>query len=95
MKQRRYIKLDLHGMNRYEAKRTIINDIKHLDPTKKKWILAIHGYRNGQVIRNYIRSPYGLQNDFDKEELGWDLKVVPFQEGATALSPKRRGSLEH
>lgn len=81
-------------MNRYKAKRTIINDVKHLDPIKYNWILAIHGYRNGQIIRNYIRSPDGLQSDFEKEELGWDLKIVPFQEGATALSPKRRSSIE-
>lgn len=89
MKQKAYFLRNLHGMNRYKAMRTLANDLKLLIGSRYNRILAIHGYNQGHVLRDYIRSPYGLSNDIKKILNGGKLKIIPIQKGATIIIPNK------
>ena len=56
-------KIDLHNTTLYNAKLDICEKLIEAHFLGNKFIEFIHGYRNGQSIRNYIRKPSGLTRD--------------------------------
>ncbi len=56
-----YMVADLHGMNRWQALKTLAHQIMKLLVEKNEYVLAIHGYHNGTVLRDCIRTGM-LQN---------------------------------
>tara|TARA_Y100000588_G_scaffold310075_1_gene335433 strand:- start:11 stop:292 length:282 start_codon:yes stop_codon:yes gene_type:complete len=56
-------KIDLHNTTLYNAKLDICENLLAAHFLGNESIEFIHGYRNGQSIRNYIRKPSGLARD--------------------------------
>tara|TARA_B100000530_G_scaffold154595_1_gene97033 strand:+ start:189 stop:524 length:336 start_codon:yes stop_codon:yes gene_type:complete len=56
-------KIDLHNTTLYNAKLDICENLLEAHFLGNETIEFIHGYRNGQSIRNYIRKPGGLARD--------------------------------
>tara|TARA_B100000029_G_C17253998_1_gene843845 strand:- start:335 stop:607 length:273 start_codon:yes stop_codon:yes gene_type:complete len=55
--------IDLHNISLYNAKFDICEKLLEAHFLGTESIEFIHGYRNGQSIRNYIRKPGGLARD--------------------------------
>lgn len=51
-----FLRIDLHGQNRWKARKTLFRLMIRLLSQKKVFLLIIHGYRHGTVLRDYIRS---------------------------------------
>ena len=56
-------KIDLHNTTLYNAKLDICEKLLESHFLGNESIEFIHGYRNGQSIRDYIRKPSGLTRD--------------------------------
>ncbi len=52
------MELDVHGMNRYQAKVFIDSRLKRADASVYR-VRIIHGYRSGTELRDMIRQEYG------------------------------------
>ncbi len=52
------LELDVHGMNKYQAKVFIDSRLKRADASVYR-IRIIHGYRNGTELRDMVRQEYG------------------------------------
>lgn len=68
------IKFDLHGFRLFDAIEEIIDIIEDSIYSRDYTLLIIHGYRRGQVLKNYFRSKKFLK-DMAKE--GYKLKELP------------------
>ena len=56
------IKCDLHGFRLFEAIEEIIGIIEGCLSSGYNLLFIIHGYRNGQVLKNYVRSKEFLED---------------------------------
>ena len=52
--------LDYHGMNLFEAKNRLVDDVLEAFETGIEEIQVIHGYKHGQAIKTYIWRKSGL-----------------------------------
>lgn len=85
-------KLDLHGMNRWKARRILIRGIFRLLATGKKTLVVIHGYHRGTVLRDYIRDGRFLQDLQAEFPSLPPVTIVEYQPGATKIRIGRGGS---
>lgn len=53
--------LDIHGLLEVEAKNVIERTIKAL-PKEVTELVVIHGYRNGDALKNLVQSPHKLRS---------------------------------
>ncbi|MFW9970626.1 MAG: Smr/MutS family protein [Candidatus Odinarchaeota archaeon] len=67
------IKCDLHGFRLFEAIEEILDVLEDCLSSGDKNLFIIHGYRNGQVLKNYVRSKKFIQ---DMASEGYILKEV-------------------
>ena len=51
-----FLQLDLHGMNRWKARKQLFIYLIRLFSQNKAYLFVIHGHRHGTVLRDYIRS---------------------------------------
>jgi len=79
------VKLDLHGMNRWKARKALFRRILQLLVSGKKDLLVIHGYHHGTVLRDYIRDGRFLRDLHTEYPLLPPVKIVPYQPGATKI----------
>ncbi|MFW9876566.1 MAG: Smr/MutS family protein [Candidatus Thorarchaeota archaeon] len=56
------MKADLHGFRLFEAIEEIIDIIEDCLSSRDYSLLIIHGYRRGQVLKNYFRSKKFLED---------------------------------
>ena len=68
------MKCDLHGFRLFDAIEEIRNNIESCSKSGEKVIFIIHGYRNGQVLKNYFRSKEFIEDMVDE---GYKLKELP------------------
>lgn len=54
--------LDLHGLSLYDAETLICDTLELAWNQGQRSVRFIHGYKGGQDIRNFIRSPGRLQS---------------------------------
>lgn len=52
-----FLELDIHGMNRYQAKTCIDNQLRKAAPSVYR-IRVIHGYHGGTELRDMIQKEY-------------------------------------
>ncbi|MEJ2248933.1 MAG: Smr/MutS family protein [Candidatus Lokiarchaeota archaeon] len=69
------MKCDLHGFNLKDAIEEIMESIELCHLLGDNYLLLIHGYRRGQVLKNYIRSKNFLD---DMKEKGFNVKPSKF-----------------
>ncbi|MHA1149572.1 MAG: hypothetical protein ACTSR8_15160 [Promethearchaeota archaeon] len=75
------MRADLHGFNFFDATEEIIDIIQDCMSSRDYYLLIIHGYRRGQVLKNYFRSRKFLK---DMADAGYKLKVLKYPNpGAT------------
>ena len=67
------IKCDLHGYRLFDAIEEIIGVIECCISSGDSDIFIIHGYRRGQVLKNYFRSSKFLE---DLSDVGYYLKEI-------------------
>ena len=67
------IKCDLHGFRLYDAIEEIIDAIEYGTSSGDYFLFIIHGYRNGQVLKNYFRSKKFLKDILD---VGYHLREL-------------------
>lgn len=67
------IRCDLHGFRLFEAIEEIIDVIEYCVSSGDSIIFIIHGYRHGQVLKNYFRSKNFI---VEMMVLGYHLKVL-------------------
>ncbi len=67
------MKCDLHGFRLFDAIEEIINRIESCSSSGENLIFIIHGYRNGQVLKNYFRSKEFIE---DMDDEGYRLKEL-------------------
>ncbi len=67
------MKCDLHGFRLFDAIEELINIIEVCLSSGESIIFIIHGYRNGQVLKNYFRSKKFLEDMADE---GFKLKQL-------------------
>lgn len=67
------IKCDLHGFRLFDAIEEIIGVIERCMSSGDSDIFIIHGYRNGQVLKNYFRSSKFLE---DTSDVGYHLREL-------------------
>jgi len=67
------IKCDLHGFRLFDAIEEIINIIEGCLSSGDNILYIIHGYRNGQVLKNYFHSQEFLE---DMKVEGYKLKEM-------------------
>ena len=80
-----FLRLDLHGMNRWTARKQLLNYLFRLLAQNKNFLLAIHGYRRGTVLRDYIRQG-GLVRDLRRQfPLFPSIKIEEVHDGATRI----------
>lgn len=60
------IKCNLHGFRFYEAIKEVQQIIEICLTSKDKYLLVIHGYRRGGVLKNYICSKEFLEDMADE-----------------------------
>ena len=87
----RNTKLDLHGMNRWKARKALFLGIIHLLATEKDSLLVIHGYHHGTILRDYIRKGRFLRDLHTEYPLLPPVKIIEYQPGATKIQILRRG----
>ena len=86
-------KIDLHNTTLYNAKLDICENLLEAHFLGNESIEFIHGYRNGQSIRNYIRKPDGLVRDLKKRysELP-GIIIFAISEGRTRILFKKENT---
>ena len=52
------VEIDVHGMNKYQARVFIDSRLKRMDASVYR-VRIIHGYRSGTELRDMIRQEYG------------------------------------
>lgn len=67
------MKTDLHGFRLFDAIEEIIDLIEYCLSSGERIIFIIHGYKHGQVLRNYFRSKEFIE---DMKEEGYNLKEL-------------------
>ena len=60
--------LDLHGQTKEEAHASLIHLFRTID-NSYKGILAVHGFHQGRVLKNYIRNEFTHKNLYKKIKL--------------------------
>ena len=63
------LELDVHGMNRYQAKTYIDSQLKRADGSVYR-IRVIHGFHGGTGLRDMIRKEYGGRKGVLRLEIG-------------------------
>ena len=69
----RKIRCDLHGFRLFEAVEEIIDTIESCVSLGDFILFIIHGYRHGQVLKNYFRSKKFIE---EMMELGYHLRML-------------------
>ncbi len=64
---------NLHGFRLFEAIEEIIEILEDCISSREYILLIIHGYRRGQVLKNYFRSKKFLEEMKDE---GYNLKEL-------------------
>ncbi len=64
------IEVDIHGMNRYQAKAKIDSVLRRSKGVYR--IRVIHGYRGGTELRDMIRYEYAKNPLVRRLEAGWN-----------------------
>ena len=85
------IGIDLHGMNRWKARKVLLRGIIRLLVLGKDALLIIHGYHHGTVLRDYIRDGRFLQDLHTEYPLMPSVKIEEYQPGATKILIQGRG----
>ncbi|MFX0073594.1 MAG: Smr/MutS family protein [Candidatus Hermodarchaeota archaeon] len=67
------MKCDLHGFRLFDAIEEIIDFIDSCISSGERLIIIIHGYKHGQVLKNYFRSKEFIE---DMEDEGFILKEL-------------------
>ncbi|MHA1147757.1 MAG: Smr/MutS family protein [Promethearchaeota archaeon] len=60
------MKCDLHGFRLFDAIEEVINFIEVCLSSGDRILFIIHGYRHGQVLKNYFRSKEFLEDMKDE-----------------------------
>jgi len=71
------MKIDLHGLSLWEAKEELIYKFLEAKGRGIHKITIIHGYKKGEVLKNYIRSKNFLK-EMDKEGFKIKYKDLSF-----------------
>lgn len=74
--------IDLHGFKRLEAKRYLYDEINKYKKSGVKTFKVIHGFNNGSVIKDWLKSSKDLKDDFNLKEILDD----PTNPGASYIS---------
>ena len=77
--------VDLHGMNRWKARKVLFQGIFRLLAIGKDSFLVVHGYHHGTVLRDYIRNGRFLRDLYTEYPLLPTVKIVEYQPGATRI----------
>ncbi len=81
-----YLTIDLHGMNRWKARRALFNSLIKLLSKGKQCLFVVHGYHHGTVLRDYIRNGRLLTDLHRNLPLLPDIRIHQTQPGATKIS---------
>lgn len=76
------MRIDLHGLILFDAKEEVVNTIEICKSKGDHRLFIIHGYRNGQVLKNYFRSKKFLE---EMKDLGHNLKIICDSDPGTTL----------
>ena len=77
--------VDLHGMNRWKAKNTLERAILSLVGPQERSITVIHGYHQGTVLRDYLRSGLFANDLLHEYPLLPDIVIEERQPGITRI----------
>ena len=87
-----FLRLDLHGMNRWKARKQLFLFLIRLFAQRKSYLFVIHGYRHGTVLRDYIRDGT-LSKDLRKEFPHFpQIKIAVVDEGTTRVVLSKEGA---
>ena len=67
------MRADLHGFNYFDVTEEIIDIVEDCISSRDYYLLIIHGYRGGQVLKNYFRSKKFIK---DMANAGYRLKEL-------------------
>ena len=77
------ITIDLHDLRFIEAKTELFDSLEGYFRQGFTSFEIIHGFRNGSVIRKYVR--YSLKKDFERRYKHCVLEVVVSEKGSTRI----------
>ncbi len=79
--------VDLHGFNLKDAKEEVICTLEDILAKGQRKVAIIHGYRNGQVLKNYFQSEQFLE-DMNANGYGLNPKIHLNNPGMTSFTVK-------